>query len=1173
MNRISSPIEHIQDHYSVVVIGSGYGGAIAASRLARAGRRVCLLERGREILPGDYPDTPAEAMREVQIDWPSSLLGSRSGLFDFHVNTDLSVLCGCGLGGTSLINAGVSLRASSSVFQDPRWPREFRESPANALESSYAHAENMLRPTPYPGNFPALPKLRALKKAARALGGDFYKPPINVTFQAGINPAGVEQSACTLCGDCITGCNHGAKNTLLMNYLPDAHSHGAEIFTGISVRSVERASAIWKVIYQPLDSGRQRFGAPPMAVTADVVIIAAGSLGSTEILLRSKADGLPLSDRLGRSFTSNGDFVSFAYNTAEPVNGIGAGCHSPGEIGPVGPCITGIIDLRDAPHAGTPLVIEEGVVPGAVGSFLPGVLAAAAGAGYCGGRGFGETIRAKTRIAESLALGVYRGATRNTLTYLVMARDDGNGRMQLEDDRLRIDWPGVSQQPVFQEIRRQLARAASALRGQEISRPLAEMLLASRLITVHPLGGCVMADDAANGVVNHKGQVFAASLGSAVYENLYVIDGSIVPCPLGVNPLLTISALAERNAELLALDRGWSIDRHTRPASQHPQPPVAPSLGLQFTETMRGYFSPPLAEPLRPGLPCALPDSDASLPPSPSAVSSGRRKPPDAAIIKECRHAAEQGRRDRSRFEFTLTIGTENLDTALANRRHKFSMAGTVQAPALSGKPLTVTSGEFELLTRDPGEIGLRQMRYRAKMSAEDGRAFFLDGFKVIRSGSLARVWPDTTTLYITIYDGLDSSGPVIGCGILRISPDDFLRQLATIQVTGAPNREQSCAAKARFGQFFAGILWDTYGGIAARSRYFKSAAPPRKKRPLRAPAPEFHFFETADHIQLRFLRYRGGKKGPVILSHGVGVSSLIFRIDTIETNMVEYLVARGFDVWALDYRASIELPCHHVKSTADDVARYDYPAAVAKVCETTGASSVQMVIHCYGSVSFFMAMLGGLQGVRSAVCSQVATHLVGPVMTRLKCGLYVPEVLDSLGVKSLSAYVDDHADWQAKLYEAAMKLYPIPPSQRCNNPVCHRITFIYSQAFEHAGLNDSTHDALHELFGIANVGSLEHLARMVRAGHIVTAIGEDSYLSHLDRLAIPIAFIHGKKNRCFLPESTELTYKLLSTANGKKLYSRHVIPRYGHSDSILGKDAATDVYPYIARHLEATNS
>jgi cholesterol oxidase len=109
-------------------------------------------------------------------------------------------------------------------------------------------------------------------------------------------------------------------------------------------------------------------------------------------------------------------------------------------------------------------------------------------------------------------------------------------------------------------------------------------------------------------------------------------------------------------------------------------------------------------------------------------------------------------------------------------------------------------------------------------------------------------------------------------------------------------------------------------------------------------------------------------------------------------------------------------------------------------------------------------------------------------------------------------------------------------------------------------------------MFGVAGIGALEHLARMVRAGGLCTADGHDAYLPHLDRLAVPTTFIHGAENSCFLPESTEQTMRLLQERNGARLYRRHVIPGYGHIDCIFGKHAARDVYPLILKHLEATS-
>ena len=159
----------------------------------------------------------------------------------------------------------------------------------------------MLKPAPYPEDSAELPKLRALEKSASHLSQKFYRVPINVNFTLeGTNHVGVEQHKCTCCGDCVTGCNYAAKNTLIMNYLPDAWNHGAEIFTEVSVRWIERNGNRWLIQCELLGVGRDKFGAPLLTLSADVVLLGAGSLGSTEILLRSALHGLPLSDHAGR---------------------------------------------------------------------------------------------------------------------------------------------------------------------------------------------------------------------------------------------------------------------------------------------------------------------------------------------------------------------------------------------------------------------------------------------------------------------------------------------------------------------------------------------------------------------------------------------------------------------------------------------------------------------------------------------------------------------------------------------------------------------------------------------------------------------------------------------------------------------------------------------------------
>ena len=335
------------------------------------------------------------------------------------------------------------------------------------------------------------------------------RPPINVTFEKQVNYAGVEQPACTLCGDCCSGCNVGSKNTVQVTYLADAFHHGAEIFTEMRVSHVRQERGRWRVFFEPLGHEREKFAAADQSITCDVVVLAAGTLGSTEILLRSREEGLPVSDQLGERFTGNGDVLAFAYNNDVPVNGIGVGEPPVAETGPVGPCITGLIDLRDTPKLEDGMVIEEGSIPSALAPILPALLSA-------GGDKFGEDtdrgvidfLGERARRRQSLLFGAYQGAVNRTQTYLVMSHDDGKGRMALDEGRLKLTWPKVAAQPIFEKVAQNLRKATQATGGNYTRNPLTDTLFGHNLISVHPLGGCTMGRDRTTGVVNHKCQVF-----------------------------------------------------------------------------------------------------------------------------------------------------------------------------------------------------------------------------------------------------------------------------------------------------------------------------------------------------------------------------------------------------------------------------------------------------------------------------------------------------------------------------------------------------------------------------------------------------------------------------------------------------------------------------------------
>jgi cholesterol oxidase len=556
---LSSPIENMRDAYDVVVVGSGYGGGIAASRLSRAHKTVCVLERGDEKQPGDYPNSALSLLKEIQLDTPAGKLGSDVALFDFRYNDSVNVVVGCGLGGTSLINAGICLRPDPAVVANANWPAELRSE--TALATYFDRAEAILKPSPSPAFFLGSAKTRALEAAAVTLGKTAAPVSILVNFQPLVddkNQFGVTQLPCIGCGDCVSGCNYSAKSTLIMNYLPDAKNHGAEIFTRTRARHVEKAGSGW-IVHGEIVAGDG--GTTPFQVNGGVVILSAGALGSTELLLRSRDKGLAVSQQVGSRFSTNGDTIGFAYNTGRDINGIGLGSRQLGGKTPIGPCSTVMVDWREDSDVGAGVVIEDGAIPGAVAAFLaPSLAAASKFLGAEASQGLWDELKGKALEVESELSGAYSGAVANTLFLLAMAYDDSMGRMLLRDDRLRVDWPGLGQQRQFARASDRMRQVSEAIGGTYVQDPVWSQLTGHSLISGHPLGGCAMADNADHGVVNHKGQVFSGIAGADSHPGLYVMDGSVVPTALGVNPLFTISALAERSCYELTRDYGWTID-------------------------------------------------------------------------------------------------------------------------------------------------------------------------------------------------------------------------------------------------------------------------------------------------------------------------------------------------------------------------------------------------------------------------------------------------------------------------------------------------------------------------------------------------------------------------------------------------------------------------------------
>jgi cholesterol oxidase len=572
---LGRPATELGPEYDAVVVGSGYGGGTAASRLARMGLKVAVLERGREYLPGEYPTNPLQAQRETQISLGGKRIGSPASLFDLRLGSDVHVMLGCGLGGTSLINANVCLMPDFLVFEDDAWPTPVRSD--HWLNVGYHRAKQMLAPAPLPPEFNPL-KLGALEAAAKSFGRTVERVPLHIAFRDGASSAGVKQIACTHCGDCMGGCNVGAKTTVHSTYLADAANHGAQMFTQVLVRAVEPiGDGRWRVIYARQDDTARTV--PVRMVTARHVILAAGTLGSTEILMRSRNRGLNVSDRLGKAFSTNADAIAFGYNNTTPVNAIGVGHPPRKDVPRPGPAVTGMIDFRRRSDPPDRLAIVEASVQSAMAALLPFVLPAGAMVGTSTQSGLSNAIAELQRTMQSVIQGAYTGAVHNTQVFLAVGHDGAGGELSLKNDQIAITWPDALKNPVYERINATLEKAVAATGGTYIPNPVSNKLLGGNLMTVHPLGGCGMGEDRARGVVDHKGRVFDADPAKsedAVHEGLFVMDGATVPRSLGVHPLLTITALAERSMLLLARDLARELP--LGPPASAPQRDFTPGL-------------------------------------------------------------------------------------------------------------------------------------------------------------------------------------------------------------------------------------------------------------------------------------------------------------------------------------------------------------------------------------------------------------------------------------------------------------------------------------------------------------------------------------------------------------------------------------------------------------------
>ncbi len=610
------------------------------------------------------------------------------------------------------------------------------------------------------------PKTRRLAEAAASMGRgeQFFRPNLAVDFgppgEPHDNRFGVPQRGCTHCGECYVGCNQRAKNTLDLNYLALAERHGAAARTECEVSRIEPAGDGYAVTYADHPAG----GAA-VRVEARWVFLCAGAVGSTELLLRARdVDGtLPrLGGALGHRYSANGDFLAVAYGTREP------------SAPATGPGITAAVAYQ---RDGTWLLIEDGNGPPLVNLvsqlFDPRSTAL-------------DTGRLLSAEIPAAALGIARAPSQaderaeHSLPLFGMGRDtaDGELRVDPETGRLRLRWNVAQNLPLYGAEARLCSDTARALGGEAMVNPLWGLL--RRPVTVHSLGGCPMADDAARGVLDPHGEAYG-------HPGLFVLDGAAMPGAIGANPSATIAAVAERNVERfirrVTADPSWRAPER--------------ALATPVIEPLDGVVFPPGGS--------RAPDT------APVAVSFRESLSGRLALGHHPDHDFAGGEAAGGLARVALEITVPDLDAFVADPDHPAVASGTIAIEGLTAAGgATVRAGVLNVFS--PGEApDERHFRYALPFSGGDGDDYVLEGRKDITRARGWDPWRAMTTLYAVVRRGGGPDGAVVATGILRFHATGIPEMVRSLEATGVDGALAKAAAAERLGRVLLGSLWDVY--------------------------------------------------------------------------------------------------------------------------------------------------------------------------------------------------------------------------------------------------------------------------------------------------------------------------------------------------------------------------
>ena len=679
---------------------------------------------------------------------------------------------------------------------------------------------------------------------------------------------------------------------------------------------------------------------------------------------------------------------------------------------------------------------------------------------------------------------------------------------------------------------------------------------------------------------------------SHTYFLRWVKENVRTECPnaygKGVNPLATISALAERSLVLLSEKLAFSIDMDTRNGDldADSQPMVsrlhqacpkhvkgieesAESIGWQFTEVLNGNF-------------CVNPKIKDFV------VSENTGKGSSCAmqiyLTIEIFRSLWSGNSKWSERTPLMKTPTDLL-TETSRSLYQGKCTGTVSCYPLSTTTLKVIDGDIEFFAQGQENTESKVMTYNLQLQTVEGTQYYLQGHKLICSRisfSPSKTWAATTTLNVIVFQ---KGGSKVGAGRLRISWQNFRSQLRTFR----PTKNFSVDLLSALLAF---LVFFVYQVILF---FFLPFAPPQRPRPSTRVVtdsweklPHLYTVTACDGVRTRLEvydplprpanGYKSSKiKAPPILFlpgvTGVGADYTLYGLPFLRRNMIDYFTALGHRCYILTPRWGCETAVAENCTVYD--CRQDIAAALDYICNRA-LGKPYVVAHCQGSVALAMGLLDGtISGsqVLGVTANSVFMNEVFAYWNSLKGRttllIQLYEILAGNFFPIDTSARGDKFHW---ILDILLRFYPVSDRRElCTSTACHRTSFGFGLLWNHANLDPETHKNIHRFFTGTPTKLLKHVVRGGTHGSCLNNKLQPLMTPrNLERLrGMPILFVSGTENQVFDPESTLKDYELLRRRFGEEYYRRFLVDGYGHLDPIIGKNAAEDVFWKVHEHVK----